>query len=68
MFMVKNTLRGKSAVIGAGISAVGRVPGKSALALAASAAGRAMADAGIQKHQVDGVLCSHAFSSPFHLG
>ena len=64
--MVKNTLRGKSAVIGAGISAVGRVPGKSALALAAYAAGRAMADAGIEKHQVDGVLCSHAFSSPFH--
>ena len=40
-----HTLRGKTAIIGAGISAVGRVPGKSALALAADAAGKALADA-----------------------
>jgi hypothetical protein len=33
------SLRGETAIIGAGISAVGRVPGKSALALAADAAG-----------------------------
>ena len=61
-----HTLRGKTAIIGAGISAVGRVPGKSALALAADAAGKALADAGIGKHQLDGVLSSSAFASPFH--
>jgi acetyl-CoA acetyltransferase len=61
-----HTLRGKTAIIGAGISAVGRVPGKSALALAADAAGKALADAGIGKHEVDGVLSSSAFASPFH--
>ena len=62
----KHTLRGKTAIIGSGISAVGRVPGKSALALAADAAGKALADAGIGKHQIDGVLSSSAFASPFH--
>ncbi|MBC7214829.1 MAG: thiolase [Burkholderiaceae bacterium] len=60
------SLRGKTAVIGCGISAVGRVPGKSALALAADAAYKALADAGLQKTDIDGVLSSHAFASPFH--
>jgi acetyl-CoA acetyltransferase len=34
--------------------------------LAADAARKALADAGIQKRDVDGVLSSHAFASPFH--
>lgn len=62
----KETLRGKVAVIGIGMSPVGRVPGKSPLWLAADAARKALADAGIQKQAVDGVLSSHAFASPFH--
>jgi len=62
----RQTLRGQTAIIGAGLSAVGRVPGKSALALAADAADKALADAGIGKHEVDGVLSSAAFASPFH--
>ncbi|MGE4242460.1 thiolase C-terminal domain-containing protein [Ramlibacter sp.] len=61
-----NTLRGKIAVIGIGQSEVGKVPGMSPLALAASAAGRAVADAGIAKQDIDGVLSCHAFASPFH--
>ncbi|MBL8382485.1 MAG: thiolase [Burkholderiales bacterium] len=60
------TLRGKAAVVGAGISPTGRVPGKSPLALAALAAQRALADAGMDKSDLDGVLASHAFASPFH--
>jgi len=60
------TLRGKVAVIGAGVSAVGRVPGRSPLLLAADAARRAFTDAGVRKNDVDGVLASSAFASPFH--
>ena len=62
----RRTLRGQTAIIGAGLSAVGGVPGKSALALAAEAAGKALAEAGIDKREVDGVLSSAAFASPFH--
>jgi len=61
-----NTVRGKAAVIGAGLSAVGRVPGRSPLLLAADAATRALADAGISRDQIDGVLASTAFASAFH--
>jgi acetyl-CoA acetyltransferase len=53
-------------VIGAGLSEVGRVPGRSPLWLAADAARRAFADAGMRKKEVDGVLASSAFASPFH--
>ena len=62
----KQTLRGKVAVIGIGMSPVGKVPGKSPLWLAADAAKKALADAGIGKNEIDGVLSSHAFASPFH--
>ncbi len=62
----KDSLRGKVAVIGIGMSPVGKVPGKSPLWLAADAAKQALADAGIKKNEIDGVLSSHAFASPFH--
>ncbi|HMM72308.1 MAG TPA: hypothetical protein PKC22_08855, partial [Rhodocyclaceae bacterium] len=62
----KETIRGKAAVIGIGMSPVGQVPGKSPLWLAANAANKALADAGIGRDQVDGVLCGHAFAAPFH--
>ncbi|MFQ3455091.1 thiolase [Bradyrhizobium sp. UFLA01-814] len=64
--MSDTSLRGKVAVIGIGLSAVGKVPGRSPLSLAAEAAANALADAGLPKSQVDGVLSSHAFASPFH--
>ncbi len=48
------------------MSAVGKVPGRSPLSLAAEAARNALADAGVAKSAVDGVLSSHAFASPFH--
>jgi acetyl-CoA acetyltransferase len=62
----RDTLRGKTAVIGAGLSAVGRVPGRSPLMLAADAATKALADAGLRRDDVDGVLASAAFASSFH--
>ncbi|MGY3482838.1 acetyl-CoA acetyltransferase [Bradyrhizobium sp. USDA 4011] len=64
--MSDTSLRGKVAVIGIGLSAVGKVPGRSPLSLAAEAARNALADAGLEKSEVDGVLSSHAFASPFH--
>jgi len=64
--MSDTSLRGKVAIIGIGMSAVGKVPGRSPLSLAAEAARNALADAGIDKSAVDGVLSSHAFASPFH--
>src|SRR3954447_10177922 len=60
------SLRGRTAIIGSGISAVGRVPGRSPLHLAADATRAALADAGVQKHEIDGVLACSAFASPFH--
>ncbi len=48
------------------MSAVGKVPGRSPLSLAAEAARNALADAGVAKSEVDGVLSSHAFASQFH--
>src|ERR1700687_5959240 len=64
--MTESTLRGKVAIIGIGMSPVGKVPGRSPLWLVPGAARKALADAGIEKSKVDGVLASHAFASPFH--
>ena len=60
------SLRGKVAIVGIGQSPVGKVPGRSPLWLAADAARKAIADAGLAKFDIDGVLSSHAFASPFH--
>ncbi|UTI66240.1 hypothetical protein NBH00_08535 [Paraconexibacter antarcticus] len=61
-----STLRGKTAIIGCGLSPVGRVPGRSPLWLAADAANTALEDAGLTKSDLDGVLSAGAFASPFH--
>ncbi|MBI2728156.1 MAG: thiolase [Polaromonas sp.] len=63
---VGSTIRGKTAIVGAGRSDVGRVPGKSVMALAAQAAKAALADAGMVRGNIDGVLCSAAFAASFH--
>jgi len=62
----RTTLRGQVAIIGIGLSPVGKVPGQSPLALTATAAQHALADAGLTKADIDGVLSSHAMASPFH--
>ncbi|MGB5905683.1 MAG: thiolase [Xanthobacteraceae bacterium] len=62
----KNSLRGQVAVIGIGLSPVGKVPGRSPLWLAAAAAKQALADAGIQKSEIDGILASPAMAAQFH--
>ena len=62
----RRSIRGETAIVGAGRSDVGRVPGKSVLALASQAAKAALADAGIERSQIDGVLASASFAAPFH--
>lgn len=62
----KNSLRGQVAIVGIGLSPVGKVPGRSPLWLAAAAAKRALADAGMQKSEIDGVLASPAMAAQFH--
>ncbi len=62
----KNSLRGQVAIIGIGLSPVGKVPGRSPLWLAAAAAKQALSDAGIQKSEIDGVLASPAMAAQFH--
>ena len=62
----KNSLRGQVAIVGIGLSPVGKVPGRSPLWLAAAAAKQALADAGMQKSEVDGVLASPAMAAQFH--
>ncbi|MFO1209012.1 MAG: thiolase family protein [Amaricoccus sp.] len=42
------------------------MPDRSALSLTAEASLLALKDAGLSKHAVDGVLCSHSYASPFH--
>ncbi|MBV1881711.1 MAG: thiolase [Pseudomonadales bacterium] len=63
---MKRSIRGQAAIIGVGMSQVGKVPGKSALYLAADATKKAIQNAGIDKSEIDGVLTGMAFSSPFH--
>jgi acetyl-CoA acetyltransferase len=60
------TLRGKTVVIASGLSPVGRVPGRSPLWLAADATRRALAEAGLRKGDIDGVLACSSFASLFH--
>lgn len=60
------SIRGKAAIVGAGRSAVGKVPGKSVLALANDAAAAALDDAGLKRGDIDGVLASAALAAPFH--
>ena len=63
---MKRTLRGQTAIIGTGRSQVGRAPGRSPLLLAADATRAALADAGLAKTDIDGVLASPALAAPFH--
>lgn len=63
---MSHPLRGRTAIIASALSPVGRVPGRSPLWLAADAARKALAEAGLRKGEVDGVLACTALASPFH--
>ncbi len=49
-------LSGKAAIAGVGLSRFGRVPGTSAMGFALEASAAAIADAGLAKSEIDGVL------------
>ncbi len=57
---------GQVAIVGVGETPVGKVPGKSALWFNAEATRLALADAGIDKREVDGLLTCPSFVAPFH--
>lgn len=63
---MNRSLRGKVAIVGVGQSPTGRVPGRSPLDLTAEATMNALADAGMKKSEIDGVLTGSAFASSFH--
>jgi len=54
--MGSESLRGKAAVVGVGLSEFGQVPGFSHFELMAQAVERALADAGMKKNDIDGVF------------
>jgi acetyl-CoA acetyltransferase len=61
-------LRGVAAITGLGMTPMGRIFGKSETELAADAVRIAIADAGLQKPQVDGLLINAGISNGIGLG
>ena len=62
--MPNNGLKGKVAIVGAADTAVGKLPGRTPAELCAEAALAALADAGIDKSQVDGLVTCNAMAQP----
>ena len=60
--MAPHELKGKAAITGLGISEMGRVYGHEAQHFAAEAIQRAVADAGLKKEQIDGLLVNAGVS------
>ena len=58
-------LRGAIALVGAADTAVGVVPEMGATQLCVDAARRALADAGIRKEQVDGLITCNSMAEPY---
>lgn len=59
-----NALRGQVAIVGAADTAVGKLPGRTPLDLAAEAALAAIADAGLTLADVDGLVTCNAMAQP----
>jgi len=59
-----NSLRGKTAIVGAADTQVGKLPHFGATELCVDAALRALDDAGISKDQVDGLVTCHSMTEP----
>ncbi|HEY7774948.1 MAG TPA: thiolase family protein, partial [Kineobactrum sp.] len=58
------SMRGKVAIVGAADTRVGVVPGVSATELCVEAILKALDDAGISKHSVDGLITCNSMSQP----
>ena len=57
-------MRGRSVIAGIGHTAYGKHPGRDRVSLIVEAVGNAVADAGIDKQAIDGVLVKMANSEP----
>lgn len=62
---MKDTLRGRTAIVGAADTEVGVVPGMSATQLCIDAILRALEDAGIGKDAVDGLVTCNSMAEPY---
>jgi acetyl-CoA acetyltransferase len=61
------TLRNRAVVVGVGESDIGRLPHMSGLGLNAQAARRAIADAGLNLSDIDGLLTAYSFTEPYFM-
>jgi acetyl-CoA acetyltransferase len=57
------SLRDKYAIVGVGYTPQGRVPGRTSLSFHLEAAAGAIADAGLRKEDIDGLICYRHFPS-----
>jgi len=56
-----SVLKDKYAIVGIGYTPQGRVPGRTSLSFHLEASANAIADAGLQKRDVDGFICYRHF-------
>src|ERR687887_1063235 len=61
------TISGKTAIVGVGNTAFGKLPGRSAWSLQVEAVRNALEDAGLAKDDVDGLLTEPQFGEPLML-
>jgi acetyl-CoA acetyltransferase len=61
------TLRNSAAIVGIAESDIGRLPHMTGLGLNAQAARRAIADAGMQPGDIDGLLTAYSFTEPYFM-
>ncbi|HEX9774137.1 MAG TPA: thiolase family protein [Actinomycetota bacterium] len=61
------SISGRAAIAGLGVTAFGKLPGRSAWSLQAEAVRRAIEDAGLTKADVDGLLTEPQFTEPLLL-
>lgn len=59
-----SNLKGKYAIVGVGETPVGKLPGRSTNSLHVEAVKNALADAGLQNHEVDGLLTNQPMHDP----
>ncbi len=59
-----SSLRNKIAIVGVGATEQGKLPGSTPVSLATEAFKRAIADAGLRKEQIDGLLTMPGTTSP----
>ncbi len=61
--MSAHRLRGAAAIVGVGLAGCGEAPGRTAMEIQIEAVAKALADAGIHKSEVDGLLTVSAFAT-----